>query len=375
MPNEHRLEIGSTVAIQKPVFDDLLNNLRGQGFETVGPRVKNETLVYEPIRSLADLPRGYVSEQEAGHFRLIDLGHSRYFDVIPGAQSWKQFLFPPRKELFNLHKNNGEWIMESEPETPPAYAFIGVRGCELAAIQIQDGIFLRSDFNDPIYRSRRERTFILSVNCMRPAGTCFCASLGTGPRVNSGFDLNLTELEDVFLIDIGSELGRKALSNLPAEPASGFLLNAANRGLEHAASQMGRSLDTSDLPELLLDNLDHPHWLSIGERCLSCANCTLVCPTCFCWDTIDILSLDGSETQRARVWDSCFNPGYSYQAGGNTRPTIHSRYRQWLSHKLGTWKQQFGTLGCVGCGRCITWCPAAIDITAEVAALRKEAVR
>lgn len=375
MPSEHRHEIGSTVAIQKAVFDDLLNNLHKQGFETVGPHVKNDTLVYEPIRSLADLPRGYVTEQEAGHFRLINTGHSRYFDIIPGAQSWKQFLFPPHEELFTLRKHKGNWIIGNESKPAPAYAFIGVRGCELAAIQIQDSIFLRSDFTDPIYRSRRERTFILSVNCMHPAGTCFCTSLGTGPRVNGGFDLNLTELEDIFLLTIGSELGRKALNNLPMESASGFLLNAANRGLEHAASQMGRSLDVSDLPDLLLNNLDHPHWRNIGERCLSCANCTLACPTCFCWDATDTLSLDGNDTQRTRVWDSCFNPAYSYQAGGNTRPTIHARYRQWLTHKLGTWKQQFGMLGCVGCGRCITWCPAAIDITAEVAALRKEAVR
>ncbi|HVN15713.1 MAG TPA: 4Fe-4S dicluster domain-containing protein [Anaerolineales bacterium] len=375
MSSEHRPEIGSTVAIQKSAFNALLNNLKEQGYEAIGPHVKNETLVYEPITALEDLPRGYVTEQEAGHFRLIYLGHSRYFDVIPGAQSWKQFLFPSRKELFSLTKNDGGWKMEEGEKGTPAYAFIGVRGCELAAIQIQDNIFLRSDFNDPIYRARRERAFILSVNCLHPAGTCFCVSMGTGPRVNSGYDLNLTELEDVFLLTIGSESGRGALTGVPLEAANGFVLNAANRALEHSASQMGRKMDTSNLPELILNHLDDPYWRSIGERCLSCANCTQVCPTCFCWDTLDTLSLDGNETRRTRVWDSCFNPGYSYQAGGNTRPTIHSRYRQWLSHKLGNWKQQFGTLGCVGCGRCITWCPAAIDITAEVVALREETSR
>jgi ferredoxin len=145
--------------------------------------------------------------------------------------------------------------------------------------------------------------------------------------------------------------------------------------ISRAEQQIRHKLDTADLPELILNNLDHPYWNEIGKRCLSCANCTQVCPTCFCWDTMDEMSLDGNTTKRTRVWDSCFNPGYSHQAGGNTRPTIYSRYRQWLSHKLGTWKQQYGTLGCVGCGRCITWCPAEIDITEEIATLRNEVKR
>lgn len=372
MQNETRSEPGTTIAIQKPVFNSLIKKLQEQGYEVIGPHVENETLVYTPIHSLEDLPRGYITEQEAGHFRLIYSGHTRYFDVIPGAQSWKQFLFPSRTELFKLHKPNGKWEMKQPEMDTPAYAFIGVRGCELAAIQIQDNAFIRPDFTDPIYRARREKAFLLAVNCLHPSGTCFCASMGTGPRVEEGADLILTELEDVFLLKIGSELGRNILSGLPIESASAFLLNAANRGMERAALQMGRSMETEDLPDLILNNLDNLYWRNIGERCLSCANCTQVCPTCFCWDTLDTMSLDGKETSRKRVWDSCFNPGYSYQAGGNTRPTLHSRYRQWLSHKLGTWKIQYGTLGCTGCGRCITWCPAAIDITAEVAALRKE---
>ncbi len=372
MINEHRPEIGSTIAIQKSTFDLLLKELKAQGYETVGPRVENETLVYALISTLDDLPRGYITEQEAGHFRLTHTGHPRYFDIIPGAHSWKQFLFPSRSELFTLHKTDTGWQDNSQPTKTPTYAFIGVRGCELAAIQIQDNIFIRPDFSDPNYRARRERAFILTANCLHPAGTCFCASMGTGPRVNAGFDLNLTELDDVFLLEIGSELGRSLMGGLPFEAASAFLQNTAQRGLERASQQMGRKLDTSDLPELMLNNLDHKHWREIGERCLSCANCTQVCPTCFCWDALDSLSLDGNETQRERVWDSCFNPGHSYQAGGNTRNTIHSRYRQWLTHKLGSWKKQFGVLGCVGCGRCITWCPARIDLIVEVAALREE---
>ncbi len=373
MINGHRPAIGSTIVIQKPDLDVILNRLREEGYQTIGPKVKNETLVYEPIETLGELPQGYITEQAPGEFRLKDGRHSCYFDFIPGAHSWKQYLFPSRVELFKLQKNGKTWQMLEQPIDAPKYAFIGVRACELAAIQIQDKAFMRADFTDPIYKARRERVFILSVNCLHPAQTCFCTSMGTGPEVKNGFDLNLTELDDVFVLTMGSELARGILSEIPYEDANGFILSSANRAVEQAAQEIERSLDTSDLPDLILNNLDDPHWNEVGKRCLSCANCTQVCPTCFCWDATDQMSLDGKTTSRERVWDSCFNPGYSYQAGGNTRPTIQSRYRQWLSHKLGTWKQQYGTFGCVGCGRCITWCPAKIDLTEEIAVLRKEA--
>ena len=375
MLNDRQPEIGSTISIQKRDFDTLLIRLQEAGYQTLGPRVKNDTLVYEPIEGLKDLPQGYITEQEAGRFRLIHTGHGRYFDLIPGAQSWKQFLFPPRLELFTLQKNSKNWEMIMPTQEKHVYAFIGVRACELAAIQIQDKAFLREDFNDPVYRARREKVFIIAINCLHPAGTCFCVSMETGPRVKDGFDICMTELDDVFLLTIGSELARNLLEGIPYEPASAFLLNNAERGLENATQQMGLTLDISDLPGLILNNLDNSYWQEIAKRCLSCANCTQVCPTCFCWDATDQMNLSGIETRRERVWDSCFNPGYSYQAGGNTRPTINSRYRQWLSHKMGTWKQQYNTFGCVGCGRCVTWCPAEIDLTQEISALRKEALR
>ena len=372
MQNETLPEVGSIITIQKPVFDQILSRLKKDNYLAIGPRVRNESLVYEAIEKMEDLPRGYTTEQKPGRFRLIKDRHSRYFDIIPGAHSWKQFLFPPSAELFKLRKNGRGWETTSEKTEIPKYAFIGVRTCELAAIQIQDGIFMRGDFTDPIYHVRRGHVFVISVNCTHPVETCFCVSMNTGPQVKQGFDLNITELDDLFVLTIGSELARRLLAGIPFENASGYILTNVEQKIGNAVQQMGRKLDTDDLPQLILDNLDHPNWNEIGMRCLSCANCTQVCPTCFCWDVVDEMSLDGKSTRRERVWDSCFNPGYSYQAGGNTRPTIYSRYRQWLSHKLGTWKQQFGTFGCTGCGRCITWCPAEIDLTEEIAALRIE---
>jgi sulfhydrogenase subunit beta (sulfur reductase) len=370
---ELQWNVGSTAALPKPQLDTLLTRLREKGYQTVGPRIRDDAVVYAPIEKIADLPQGFTSEESPGRYRIVPSGNQRYFDITPGAQSWKQFFFPPRTPLVDLQRN-AHW--EAKQASAPAgrFALIGARPCDIAAIKIQDLAFLREDFTDPLYGERRRNAFIVAVNCLHPGGTCFCASMGTGPRSHGGFDLGLTELDDLFLVEIGSEAGREILKGIPLQAADAASVKQAQDGLDAAANQMGRRLDTSDLPELILRSLEHPEWAAVSKRCMSCASCTQVCPTCFCWDVQDRSAVTGCETARERVWDSCFNPGYSSQAGGgNNRPNTRSRYRQWLSHKFGTWKEQYGVLGCVGCGRCITWCPVKIDITEEIAALRKEA--
>jgi len=196
--------------------------------------------------------------------------------------------------------------------------------------------------------------------------------MGTGPANTSGFDLSLTELDAAFLLTVGSDAGAEMLSGCKWRPAGAFELDQVRRLLDQAAEGMGRALQTDDLPGLLYDNLEHPRWDETAERCLSCMNCTMVCPTCFCTDVQDVSDLTGRQTERVRMWDSCFNPDFSYVHGGNLRPNIRARYRQWLTHKLASWVDQFGSSGCVGCGRCITWCPVGIDLTEEVAAIRGE---
>jgi sulfhydrogenase subunit beta (sulfur reductase) len=370
MPN-NLIIIGSCVTLPKSELDPLLADLRKNGYTTVGPCLQDESIVYKEIEGLKDLPRGIQSEQSPASYRMIQTGRERYFDFIPGGQSWKQFLFPARSELFSAVKTD-KWQLKANHEAVKHYALIGVRACELAAILVQDRVFMRPDFYDPIYRERREGLFILAVNCIDPDSTCFCVSMGTGPRVQPGYDLCVTELDDVFLVEVGSELGRSLLQERNTEIPSAFVQNSANQAVERAAGQMGRKLDTSDLPGLLMENLEAERWNVVAKRCLSCANCTQVCPTCFCWDASDQVDLTGKVTRRERVWDSCFNPYYSTVFGGNTRPNIRSRYRQWLTHKLGAWKTQFDVFGCVGCGRCITWCPAKIDLTEEIDAIRGE---
>jgi len=369
--NERTLSIGSTITLPKPELDLLMTDLHQRGYKTVGPVLRDESIVYSDLDEMRELPRGILTEQSPASYRLIQTNKERYFDFIPGSQSWKQFLFPPRETLFTGMKGE-TWHLEENDEPALHYALIGVRACELAAIHVQDKVFMRDDFTDPKYRSIRENLFILAVNCLHPNATCFCRSMGTGPKHSSDFDLCLTELEDTFLVQIGSDLGRSLLEGKRFDLASAFAQNQANEAMDQAAASIVRTLDTSDLAGLFTTALESNRWSEVAKRCLSCANCTQVCPTCFCWDVTDQMDLLGKSTRRERIWDSCFNPNYSYVVGGNTRPNIRSRYRQWLTHKLGTWSKQFGVQGCVGCGRCISWCPAGIDLTEEVAAIRAE---
>ena len=224
------------------------------------------------------------------------------------------------------------------------------------------------------YAMRRQDAFIVAVNCGEAGGTCFCVSMQTGPKASSGFDLALTELLDGdshhFLVEVGSKTGAELLEQVPHRPAADAHVAAAEAVVARTASQMGRSLDTDGIKELLQGNPDHPRWDEVAERCLTCGNCTMVCPTCFCTTVEDHSDLSGTSAERVRKWDSCFTMDFSYLHGGSVRSTARSRYRQWMTHKLASWFDQFGTSGCVGCGRCITWCPVGIDITQEAAAIR-----
>jgi len=217
---------------------------------------------------------------------------------------------------------------------------------------------------------------VIAINCGQAGGTCFCVSMKTGPKASSGYDLAMTEiLQDGrhrFVVEAGTERGAEILSELPRGAAAPADVQAAESVVAETARHMGRTLDTTGIKELLYNNYQHPRWEEVATRCLTCANCTMVCPTCFCTTVEDVTDLSGDHAERWRKWDSCFTMDFSYIHGGSVRSSTKARYRQWLTHKLATWIDQFGSSGCVGCGRCITWCPVAIDITEEVRAIRGE---
>jgi ferredoxin len=233
-------------------------------------------------------------------------------------------------------------------------------------------------FTDPGYRERRRNAIVIAVQCSEPAGSCFCTSMGTGPRASHGFDLALTELicdgSHEFLVEVGTETGAELLAEVEFSDASEEQRRRALDLTEKAKSSMARKVETEGLAAALQQSFDHPQWDDVASRCLACGNCTQVCPTCFCVNVEDSSDVTGERAERWRRWDSCFTLGFSYIHGGSVRVSTKSRYRQWLTHKFSYWHDQFGSSGCVGCGRCIVWCPVGIDVTKEIAALRTPSV-
>ena len=362
-----------TGVIQPETLELLVAGLRERGFRVLGPTVRDGAIVCDDLASAADLPVGWTDEQEAGRYRLARRADEARFGFAAGPHSWKQFLLPPRVRLWRSRRA-ADGGLEVDPGERPdrPLALVGVRACDLHAIATQDRVFLQGRYVEADYAARRAEAFVVAVDCVEPGGTCFCASLGTGPKAAAGFDLALTEIldgEHRFLAEAGSERGAELLRALPRREPSAADREAAAAAVAGAVARMGRRLDATDLRGLLARNLEHPRWDEVAARCLTCGNCTMVCPTCFCTDVQDVTDL-AAEAERVRLWDTCFSVGYSYVHGGSVRPSGRARYRQWLTHKFGTWHDQFGTSGCVGCGRCITWCPVGIDVTEELAAIR-----
>ena len=352
----------------------LIDLLCTDGYTVLGPTVRDGVIGHAQITSVDDLPRGVGDKQDGAHYRLTRRDDEALFGYAVGAESWKRLLFPAR-EL--LQRSQPDASPDARPEVlpePGRYALLGVRSCDLAALGVHDTVLTGRSGVDTHYAARRADVLVLAVACGDPAGTCFCTSMGTGPSPREGYDLALTELLDVhghrFLVHSGSPRGTELLDRLPTTAVTDQDTASAALVVETATRHMGRHLDTTDIKDLLYSNAEHPQWDDVASRCLACSNCTLVCPTCFCTSVEDHTDLATGTAERFRVWDSCFTSDFSYLHGGSIRPSTRARYRQWATHKLAAWWDQFGTSGCVGCGRCVTWCPAAIDITAEVAALR-----
>ncbi len=347
----------------------LIDLLREDGRTVIGPKVEDGAVVYGEINSVDELPEGIGDEQSPGRYRLVDGQHRRVFDYAVGPVSPKRWTFPPVVPL-NVGRRDGKAVTyEPAPIDSPPLAFLGVRPCELAALGIQDRVFLGGPYTDEDYRARRRNSLVIAVNCTTSASTCFCTSMGTGPEAHGGYDIALTELDEGFLLRAGSPGGVDLVTHLPVRAADAAQLFRAAEAVGKVAATMGDPVPTAGLHDRLLAQFDSPRWASIAERCLSCTNCTLVCPTCFCSSVTQRSDLDGEVSTSERIWDSCFTAGFAKVAGGSFRSRPRDRYRQWLTHKFATWVDQFGMFGCVGCGRCIAWCPVGIDIRAELQAI------
>lgn len=361
--------------IDKQELGNLFSKLKEKDYTLVGPTIQNGAIVYSEIETINELPIGFTDKQGPGFYRLEKYDKETFFHFVVGPQSWKKFLYPPIQKLYTATIENNKLEFKKEEFVNKKYAFIGVRACEINAIKIQDRVFIGGEYKNDRYNALRKNSIIIAINCSKAELNCFCTSMESGPEVKSDYDLALTEIfennEHYFLVEAGSQIGEEILNQLNTKEATQEHFNLKTSVIEKTKSQIQKKLETKNLKDILLKNLESSVWEEIAKRCLSCGNCTMVCPTCFCMTVEDYTDLQKTKAERIQKWDSCFTLEYSYIHGGSVRVSIASRYRQWLTHKLASWHEQFGTSGCVGCGRCITWCPVGIDITEEATKIRK----
>jgi len=342
--------------------------LSASGYRVIGPTVRDDAILYEPLDDADQLPRAVQDEQAPGHYRLKPAPGERRFAWAVGPQALKPLLFRPRENLWSCEWRDKHLHFSDREPIAERLAVIGVRACDLAALRLTDAHFFDGPTRDRHYVHAREHLLLIAVHCTHPAATCFCASTGDGPRAREVFDLALSECDDGYIVETGSPAGRQIAAQLALAPIDDARRAAADAEIEQAARRQTRRMPAA-LRGRLRSVPDHARWEAVAARCLSCGNCTAVCPTCFCHRETEMPALDSRTSVHGREWDSCFTQGHSYIHGFTVRADTRTRYRQWLTHKLDTWFDQYGRAGCVGCGRCISWCPVGIDLTEEATAL------
>ena len=356
-------------------FDAFLGALSADGRRVVGPTLRDGAIVMDDLAGPETLPIGLTLVGTPGRVRVQPLpdgpGRARAFQYTVSGDGFKRFTFPSRVEALttDIAADGTVRIRVEVPSDEPPVAVVGARACDLAGLAVHDGVLVGGPAVDPDYQARRASLLVVAVECAVATSTCFCRTMGTGPEITSGADLILNELDDGFIVRAPTPAGRSILETLDLVAAEVDAVGRAAAEVAATRAGMPDQAIPSDSRDLLLANLSHPRWEEIAERCVSCGNCTLVCPTCFCTGLEVTSDMDGQASTSTRTWDSCFTEGFAQVAGGSFRPKPKDRYRQWMTHKFATWWDQFGTSGCVGCGRCIAWCPVGIDIREELTAI------
>jgi sulfhydrogenase subunit beta (sulfur reductase) len=273
-------------------------------------------------------------------------------------------ILPPKKFFYaqteTLVRYSRDAVQEVLPETVAKVIF-GAHPCDLNGLKIIDKVFT-AEPGDTHYAARRNQTLIVGLSCM-PDQFCFCKSMGTDVATDV-YDMFLTDLDDSYFIQVRTALGQQVL-----EPLKDRLLRADDADkaqyrhfMEKRSKSFERGFDGHGLRTTMEMEANNNVWQELGERCLSCGNCTPVCPTCYCFDIVDIAQLNGDSGERRREWDSCQFSGFAKVAGDvNFRPTPVDRLKFWYQHKLHGFEDAYEFPTCVGCGRCTVSCPAGID--------------
>jgi sulfhydrogenase subunit beta (sulfur reductase) len=301
-------------------------------------------------------------ERDAGLFTLEvvddDVGRARP-DALRTVLPFKKLLLGPRFTM--LRSGFDGSAVECDDNDAGPQVFFGAHACDIHALKILDLLYL-SDYPDPYYRRNRAQLVVVGFGCW-PDDSCFCQSLGTS-TADDGFDLFLTRLDDAIQVVVGSSVGDdivRAGSHL-FEPAT---RQDTRQYLERLAARRQAftlHLDVTDLPFVLELKKADPVWDELGKKCLCCGSCSMVCPTCSCFNVADAISGEG-QAARIRTWDSCLFHDYAMVAGGHSfRSDRGERVRNRYYHKQEAFVREFGMPSCVGCGRCIENCPTGINV-------------
>ena len=336
-----RISRPSDFIVPRSAFLQWLNALRRE-FLVSGPVTEAGNTSFRDISAADELDFSYVSTM-----------------LPPG----KLYLYEPLQNMFSISLNGEGKISEVRPD-PAIRVLVGVHACDTHAILYLDKTFLGA-FRDPYYEARRRNTLIISLNCNSVGPNCFCSSMGTGPflGVENGYDMLITGIEDDFLAEVRTERMIRLFSFPEARKAGPGDFRKKEEKEQDLRAKFRKEIRIENLSGLLIGNPDHPVWRRTAQDlCLSCSNCVMVCPTCFCYDVVDEISMDMKSVRRFRQWDACQDAKFAEVHGGNFRSRRSARLRQFVTHKLDQ-THQYGVFGTVGCGRCITWCPTGIDLT------------
>ena len=300
-------------------------------------------------------------------FESIDRIHEIALDCPALIPSPKEFLFP---QLEPMLRSAGNRLLDMRDNS--RRVIFGVRSCDVSALGLLDRFFL-DDPADPYYEARRRNTLVISVACNRPDSTCFCASLGTGPYLQAGFDIQLYDLGDRYLVEAGSGAAAswiRRFSFLMGRPSKSDLVDLYEVKLS-SQSMFHRRVSLKGAQRMMQGGeVSEAFWEKVTGRCIECGGCVYCCPVCTCFSVMD--NRDGKAACRTRLWDTCMFKGFTRMAGG-VLPAADRRLRtkRWFEHKVLYYPETAGAFGCVGCGRCAVTCPGRIDMASVVSRIEK----
>lgn len=294
-------------------------------------------------------------------FKKIDHpGDVNLSQLVP-QKSAKEAFFPQSEVMFRYQMAGNQGPTVSEQKIERERILLGARPCDIEAIAIIEKVFVGEDYTDVYFLDKRKKTTIITLSCNHPLTTCFCSSTGGSPFRREGSDLFLTDLGESYLVELLTEKGKTFSKNRFFRKAGSREIDVAKELEEKAFKKVNGSIPVEGIEQQLNLMVESPFWDRIHEKCIGCGVCTFLCPTCHCFDIADeAANLKG---ERVRNWDSCLFPIYSLETSGhNPRPTGRERTRQRLMHKFNYYPKNFGRVACVGCGRCILYCPVQFDI-------------